>query len=234
MKVLGPAKYAVEYLSMDSMNIIGAETVLTVCLDELAKLPYQLADQLYDAIHHKIQTRRNDVLCNLVLYLHNPDDYAKQTRFKKSSIPVLNSFAIKMIKRLFGEADASTAVGEEDNSDDADGVVEVESQGVQLTVRQHIANALRASALPNALANSALTYKQEMTNYAKTKQRTPLLDQLLDALKTVQATSVTPERYFSQANNVVTKNRTRLTDANVNAIMFLKCFFQNKIDVYTE
>ena len=66
-----------------------------------------------------------------------------------------------------------------------------------------------------------------MKDYSKFKVRTPTLDRLYQALRTIQATSVAPERNFSDAENVVTKKRTLLSDGAIDGLIFLKHYFRN-------
>jgi uncharacterized protein YbgA (DUF1722 family) len=133
----------------------------------------------------------------------------------------MNKFAVEMMKRLFGKESID---GE--NSQPEEEIQEI--QGVK-DFAQEFAEAL--ANMREAASNQSsdvIDFKKEMTLYAKTKQRTSTLDKLFDALKTIQATSVTAERNFSAASNIVTKQRNRLLDENINALVFLKGYFKNK------
>ena len=69
--------------------------------------------------------------------------------------------------------------------------------------------------------------KREFSWYERNKVKTPLLNQLYNALLSIQPTSTQSERNFSISNNVLTKQRKRLLNKNLNAIVFVKSHFQN-------
>lgn len=59
-------------------------------------------------------------------------------------------------------------------------------------------------------------------------RRPPHLQQLFDALKTIQATSVGAERAFSICGQFVMKIRNCLSAESIDALCFLKTHFQKK------
>ena len=69
---------------------------------------------------------------------------------------------------------------------------------------------------------------KEFSLFDATNRRPPHLQQLFDALTTVQATSVEAERAFSICGQFVTKIRNRLSAESIDALCFLKAHFQKK------
>lgn len=72
-------------------------------------------------------------------------------------------------------------------------------------------------------------WEKDFKMFEATKQQTESLNQLMQALKTVQATSTIVERVFSVAGSFVTKvrnpRRNRLAPKKTNMLVFLEYFF---------
>ncbi|GFW91994.1 hypothetical protein TNCV_2152741 [Trichonephila clavipes] len=62
--------------------------------------------------------------------------------------------------------------------------------------------------------------KQEMQLFDSTENQSPNIIKLCDALKTILLTSVEAERAFSAAGLFVTKLRTRLSDKNLETLIY--------------
>lgn len=69
--------------------------------------------------------------------------------------------------------------------------------------------------------------KQELTNFEASSKLGPILERLLNALKTIPPTSTESERVFSMSSNFCTKKRSRLSDTSLDSLCFLKSFFLN-------
>lgn len=69
---------------------------------------------------------------------------------------------------------------------------------------------------------------KEFSLFEATNKRPPHLQQLFDALSSVQATSVEAERAFSICGQFVTKIRNRLSAESIDALCFLKAHFEKK------
>lgn len=61
----------------------------------------------------------------------------------------------------------------------------------------------------------------------RTKKRTDKLKMLFNALMTISPTSTVCERVFSKSNFIKTKERNRLKCTHLNAILFLKDYFNS-------
>lgn len=189
-------------------------------MDKLQNQSHRLAQELYSAIQEKVSKRRKDAFQSLVLYLNNSTNLLSENHFKHASVYSMNKLAVTLMERLFGTTESN-------DEEDQEVTAQEESSS---SLAQQLAEAV--STMKNSTnkesKSTEMDYKKEMGLYGKTKQRTANLDRLLEALRTVQATSVTSERNFSEANNLVSKVRNRLGDENINAILFLKCYFRNK------
>lgn len=70
--------------------------------------------------------------------------------------------------------------------------------------------------------------KQEFALYRKTSNKTKNILLLANAIKTIKPTSTESERAFSIASNFCTRIRSRLSDASLHALVFLKFYYMKK------
>ena len=101
----------------------------------------------------------------------------------------------------------------------------------QKTLHDKMDDAIKL-AVNNELAEGHLDYNrldilQEMKVYEATGKRTPNLELLYQALKSIPPNSVEAERAFSATGLFVSKLRTRLTDRSIDHMCFLKSFFKS-------
>ena len=64
-----------------------------------------------------------------------------------------------------------------------------------------------------------------MTQFEGTKERTERLDNIFNAMKTIQATSTEVERTFSVAGSIKTKIRSSLSEKHLDMLVHLKYHF---------
>ena len=136
----------------------------------------------------------------------------------------LESFAMKLIKRLFSSPEISV--------DKFDNEVEValENQDEKkLSFEEQVKAKMNKFVTPNLTTSQALkTLRKEMDIYAATNEKSPNLKYLFEALKQISPTSVASERVISCSGSIVTKKRSRLDDGTINDLCFLQGVFKNK------
>ena len=76
--------------------------------------------------------------------------------------------------------------------------------------------------------NGSSDLDKELAHFRRTMIRGPILNMILSAIKSIQVTSVVAERSFSLAGRFVNKLRTKLSDDSINALVILKCHYNNK------
>ena len=67
---------------------------------------------------------------------------------------------------------------------------------------------------------------EELVNFAQTKVRSPLLNKLYEALKTIPPSSIESERAFSITGQFITKLRTQLGDDSIDSLVYLKSHYK--------
>ena len=82
----------------------------------------------------------------------------------------------------------------------------------------------------NFMCNSStrLSIDNDIKAFEGTKERTERLDNIFNALRTIQATSTEVERTFSVAGNIKTKVRSRLSEEHLDMLVHLKYHFLSK------
>lgn len=70
-------------------------------------------------------------------------------------------------------------------------------------------------------------FKKEFLWFDRNKKRSLILDDLYNALLTIQPTSTESERNFSISGNILSKKRKSLLDKNLHAIVFVKSYLRN-------
>ena len=73
--------------------------------------------------------------------------------------------------------------------------------------------------------NKKVNGKNELQLYESTGNINGNLKKILDALMTIQPTSIESERVFSMSANFCTKKRSSLNDNSIDCLCFLKSYF---------
>ena len=217
------AKLATEELSYKSNNLIVAEGTISFLLEELLSQGTPLAKKFYNSIRERINSRRNGTLINLLLYLKNPNYLVSDKHFNVPNKNEIQKLGINILKKHFSKNPNNNS------NDTSPSTSSYESSHLQQT---SIRDRLKASLSQYASSDSneqtePENFKREFAWFERNKVRSPILNQLYGALLTIQPTSTQSERNFSVSNNILTKQRKRLLNKNLNAIVFVKSYFDN-------
>lgn len=224
-KALKPIKLAVEALGRRDTNLLTADAIFQFLLDSLRENNDDFSNELLEALLVRIKERRNKDLVTLIKYLQtldldNTDDLAL------SSKAAIVSYATNMMKRIFQEESVDIEVQQEKlRSRDTESGSGTENLNHRLA--DAINAALKTKMPTTASADQKKTLQKEMQIYEGTGNITTNLQKLLDALMTIQPTSIESERVFSCSSNFCTKKRSSLSDLSLNALTFLKSYFLN-------
>lgn len=197
-----------------------AEGTVRFLLDELMAQGTSLSLKLYDAIRNRIDTRRDGTLIDLILYLNNPEYNYSDKHFKSTSKAAIHKLGIDLLKNYFVKDDSNSDLPLSSNAE------QIPMANISIRDRLKLSiNDTTMSSENNAETNNL---KREFNWFDRNKKRSPLLEKLYIALLTMQPTSTQSERNFSISNSILTKQRKRLLDKNLNAIVFVKSFFINQ------
>lgn len=223
-KTLEPVKLAVLELSKDTSNLLTAEGTLIYVFQQLKKVNTPLAERFKNSLKTRIDQRRNKDLVSLLMFLNN-GIYAKSNEFfLYSSKSAIKTLAITLSNRLFPIGNGE----EECNSDEDDlnnSIQELEEEVEGQNVLQKCINDLTRTE-KDGCNNITLDKELKLLEVYKVI-RTNRLERLQKALMTVKPTSVSSERVFSIAGIFISKLRSRLGTATLNALVVLKYYFLN-------
>ena len=205
-----------------SDDLLIAERTINFLLDELLLQGTLLSQKIYDMNCARIGARRNGTLIDLILYLNNPQYISLDKHFKSSTKAAIHKLGIDLLKKYFVKNSTNGAMEASTSSAN-----QIQPSNISIRDRLKLSISEYTSLTTDAAATEPNNLKREFNWYDKNKKRTVLLDQLYDALITMQPTSTQSERNFSISNNILTKQRKRLLDKNLNAIAFVKSFFIN-------
>jgi hypothetical protein len=144
---------------------------------------------------------------------------------------------INLITELGDDGSGSGTANAVDDGADTD-VMEDDVQPAQPTLEQRLefaSKASRSAILTNVCQQSDTerrmlsAIKAEMAVFANSGHRGPLLQQAYDHLITIPPTSVEAERAFSAAGLICNKLRSRLGDATVDTLAFLKAYYRDTV-----
>lgn len=106
-------------------------------------------------------------------------------------------------------------------------LIQSENSDRSMTMEKKIKEILKNLTIESDSKNDFNKLKQKFTLFRSTGKRTLNLQNLYDALSTIQSISTDAETSFFISVNFCTKIRSRLVDKSINELLFLKCFYLN-------
>ncbi|KAG5670303.1 hypothetical protein PVAND_000579 [Polypedilum vanderplanki] len=222
VKVLEPVKMATEQLSDQNNNLLIAEGIVNFLLNSLRDSDSSFSSLFYDTIHRRIAKRRNGILVQLMLYLRGAKLSNTYEHFEKHSKTSVLAYGTNLLKNHFSNTDRDYA--ETSNHESTS-----EESTSHLSLRERLNRSIfEYTSVPQAVERPA--FDEFFTEFQKLDhgKTSEVLEQLSNSLLTIQPTSVQSERIFSMSNNILSKNRRRMLDKTLNAIVFVKSYFLNK------
>lgn len=151
--------------------------------------------------------------------MNSPDTYNEQNIFKNASKSAVLSYAEHIYNRLFrSETDL-----ERTESCDDDATVAEKTFEEKLNAAINSVNEINDS---KSMATCCI--KKNLQFFEGCGKKPESVQNLFNALLTIQPTSVESERIFSLAGLFLTKIRNRLSDESINALSVLKTHYLNK------
>lgn len=242
ISALHPVKLAVEALCRKDSNLISADTTFKFLFDELGKINSTLSNELLIALKERIYERRTE-LSGVIHYLHNAFEEEVSTTVQSNvqfNFPKLNKTAI--LKSLVSIATRMQLFKQkyiqqinDDSDTDQDEVVEIDNEcGNIMTMKQKLdeaiskqANYIIAGKKTHTFQDNIKLIKREMTLFEDEGTRGIYIQQIYDLLLTIRPTSAESERAFSAAGQICTKIRSNLNDKSLDALCFLRAYFQS-------
>lgn len=209
IQCLRPVEESIKKLSSESCDLLIAEATCIYLLSSLQELQCEVSLKLFFSMKERIEERRNIEIISVLLFLHS-GEYPKENEFFKYS----SKAAIKKnIKDIYSRLFRANSIDDEEDT--------LSNENLSSNLNDTISKFLSTN-IPR------LSIDNDIKAFEGTKERTEKLEKIFLALKTIQATSTEVERTFSVAGNFKTKIRNRLSEQNLNILVYLKYHFLNK------
>lgn len=176
--------------------------------------------KFYISILERIKARRHATHIDLMLYLNNPDFISSSNHFQISSKSSIKKLGIELLQKYI-----HNAVPEPSPNISNESSLNIPSSSLKDRLHQSLLHYASNSNEPGQMNENL---NREFSWFDRNKKRSTLLEQLFSALCSIQPTSTQSERNFSISNNILSKQRKKMLDKNINAIVFLKSFFMEE------
>lgn len=224
IKVLKPIRDVVKILSNNNTTLFEADVALEELLNTLAENTSMIGQKLFQSVSFRIKERRNQNFASLSWYIERPELYPPDNTYLKYCTKAsLHKLTFNLIKRLYDE-DACT------------NTVEPSEDMVSVEPKTFNERYMAALVSPKAMkANNPKTFdlksiQRDFEKYeSSNKEAKPKTIWRIEKIcKAIRPSSTEPERVFSTAGKFVTKLRNKLSDAAIQALVFLKFHFARK------
>ena len=250
VQVLQVVQLTVEALCRRDATRLTADAALRFMLTKLRAENTNLSHDLAIALSRRIGQRRNK-LTGVLTYLHNPnavdpDDADEDSDvFSMPPIAEIRKIIKELVQRLQASNDTGTQLTPVGDSGEVSNrqceVMQTNNEATkpttvkQLSVEQELQQAILASTCaviktPSCSTSQELmkVIRQEMTLFENGGNRGRYLQLVYDYLLSIPPTSVEAERAFSASGLICSRLRTRLGDETLDALCFLRSYFQKQ------
>lgn len=234
---LRPVAIGLTRLCARDANLLTADTVLTATLNRLEKGQDPFSKAVVNALVTRINQRRT-IFSDVLQYLDNRSTTVVYSRLKRYAKGDITNVLIKLAKRLSGD---SPSISNNSQSEDLI-IMDDETESDDDEGRELDDFAEEVDRLLSAQTNTAKNVKtgsenvsieekmnRELEFFEDTGHRGDLLELSYRALQTIAATSAEAERNFSIAGRRCNHLRTSLSDASLDALVFLHGFFKSTV-----
>jgi len=227
--VLAPVKLTVEAIGRRDANLCTADAAFKFLFEELFEKNSILANKMRICLIDRIKMRRRPELSGVLSYLQNPHDDYDQIMYLKDlfSLPksdFIKKQIIKLIERIYNEQQQRFEVEQ------------TESESItltQFTLKEKLEFEISKSnrtidPKTHIETNLIKIIRKELNLFENGGTRGHHLELAFKYLMSIPPTSIESERAFSAAAYIGNKLRSRLGDETLDALLFLRSYFQNK------
>lgn len=219
INVLEPVEILVNELSRRSTNLLAADVSIEFTLRHLRSLKTDISSRMVTALKERLGgPRRNNSLVSLIKYLYNSNVHSIKNDdfFKMATKSDIAATCLKILSKSQNDEESS------DSEDLEEETQQPEEMDYKKQMQKSIANYLSTTKQNNLKTLSIAAIKRDMNYYEANHSLPNNLSILKNLLSSVPPTSIEPERTFSLTDFFITKRRCRLSDASINALIFLK------------
>ena len=231
--VLEPTKKTVELLCRRDANLIKTDAALLFLLDHLQEMQTSVSVDLYTNLVSEIQARRT-IASDALKYLHCGNIKSKifqhlriHTPSKRQAITFIISLASKFTDDLVEFMDEQ----EDEDIRDEEPAKKAKldfSKAINLAFNESMQSKPADGQETNVSKHDEIATEVQLFEMNGKLHRGPNLEFVYKSLLSVTPTSVESERAFSAAGYLCNKFRSRLSDENLNNLLFLRAHFQKE------
>lgn len=226
---LRPLEFVLKILCSEDATLLKADMLMKLCLKKLDNKKNSIAANLKECLIKRYSSRRQKEVISLLRYLTNPEDFKNES---SDLFPLLSRQAVKKIAentflRLF-PSECQTIEVDDNAESEVQGAASIaKTIEEEELMHEYLSEMNKLEMLPMKDSRDFIV-NNEFKYFEATLKKSEHLELLHNALLTVKPTSVESERGFSAAGFFVSKLRSRMTDKTLNALCFLRCYFQNR------
>lgn len=224
LNILKPLELGVKELSNEQATLLSSEGVFKFMFKKLNDIDSDLSNEMLTSLKTEFLKRRNKEVVSLMKFLQNSsisqgDNFDDITYASK---PAIYAYAKETMSRLY-------VIPEDENHVSTSGSEDEICEPITLVMELKKSISSMSSKNPTKFQkNNFDSLQKEFKLLEGNGKLTHNLEKLLNALNTIQPTSTSSERVFSVAGTFSTKLRSRLQFPLLNALVFLKYYFNNE------
>lgn len=232
---LQPFKLGVEVLCRRESTLITADTTFRFILEKLKNQDTALSAELSQALRVRVKERRTEVT-GMLAYLQNPKKYDQELKTPDHTFTMPNKNKIRqemknvlcrVIKDDVENVELVEVVAAADDSQNSLQNNLTLQEELEMQIKQDNEDYTKQTGTRKE-KDFEKVLKKEMTAYKTDGVKGKYLTLMHDYLLTLKPTSVEAERAFSAAGYICSSIRSRLGDNTIDAICFLRSFFQKE------
>lgn len=213
--VLSPVKSAVELLSKKSCSILEGHIIMSTLLEFLETEEEGYKKKIRDHIKQRYDQRFNKTFVACLFYLENGNtNFLKDEFFINLTLEDIETFIIAHFQ-------------DESHTSDSN-LVEVEKRETHSSFTEIFFEKIKKIKNEEFYQGDFDTIYSELQHLKTNKKLGNRLKTLKLQLSSIQSTSTSNERVFSTSGNFKTKIRSRMTPKLLNALVFLKFYFNSQ------
>lgn len=215
-------------------NLLTADAALRFMLEKLDLQSNDLSAKLATTLRKRIKERRTNVF-GVLQYLHNNEEFFKTAAteyFTKPSSDEIRMYIVALLERLKYNS-TQKCVSSQPKPSTSDAIATSDDDDEELTIAQQLEKKINKVTVnkPISTVNTDLDsiIRVEMCIYDSAGGgREVFLTAAYNYLLSITPTSVEAERAFSSAGYFCNKLRSSLGDKTLNALSFMRSYFQEK------
>lgn len=226
VQALQPLKWAVEKLCREDCDILFCDRVLLFTLDRLKEMKTAISNALLETFGKRVKERRDPTLYHLANYL-DQSSYMEGTIDEFGEVVSregIHQLAVELLERLHPKPVDLEAHSELEEVVQADPLM-TSISSLDEAFDGWVSSRKQSYEPPTVSVDCQLA--EDMVKYEVTHAKSPNLQKVHQAVKTMKPTSIEPERAFSSLGLFGSRLRARLNDDCLDALVMMRQHYRS-------